>query len=147
MTRAELPVNEALSFASDPSCGALVLFCGVVRDHAAGRPDVTSLEYETYEEQVEPRLRAIAAEARSRFSALARLVVIHRVGELRVGDVAVVVVAATAHRDAAFEAARWTIDTVKSSLPIWKLETWDGGQAWSEACEPLSAPGHAPAGA
>jgi molybdopterin synthase catalytic subunit len=136
----ELPVLEALSWASDPTCGALVVFCGVVRDHAEGRPGVSSLEYEAYREQVEPRLRAVATEAHRRWPSLARLVAIHRTGQLRVGEVAVIVVAATEHRDAAFESARWTIDTIKSSLPIWKLETWEGGRAWSEACEVVSSP-------
>jgi molybdopterin synthase catalytic subunit len=140
VTALPIPLSEALAWASDPSCGALVVFCGVVRDHAEGRPGVATLEYEAYEEQVGPRLQAIAAEAHHRWPSLARLVAIHRVGTLRVGEVAVVVVAASEHRDAGFEAARWTIDTVKSSLPIWKLETWEGGRAWSEACEPVRAP-------
>ncbi len=101
---------------------------------------MVALEYEAYDEQIEPQLRAIAAEAHARWPSLSRLVAIHRVGALAVGEVAVVVVAATEHRDAAFEGARWTIDTIKSSLPIWKLETWQGGRAWSEACEPLRSP-------
>jgi molybdopterin synthase catalytic subunit len=140
VTGDDLPVLEALAWAGDAACGALVVFCGVVRDHAEGRPGVVALEYEAYEEQVEPRLRSIADEAHARWPSLARLVAIHRVGALRVGDVAVIVVAATEHRDAAFGAARFTIDTVKASLPIWKLETWEGGRAWSEACEPLDGP-------
>ena len=127
-----LPVAEALSWATRPWCGAVVTFCGVVRDHSEGRPGVVSLHYEAYEEQVRPRLAAVAAEARRRWPELGRLALLHRVGGLGVGEVSVVVVASTPHRPAAFAAASYGIDAIKATVPIWKLETWEGGRAYSE---------------
>lgn len=121
---------EALTWATLPSCGAVVVFCGTVRDHAPSRPDVSSLTYEAYEEEVEPRLARIAEEARRRWPELGRVVLLHRTGELEVGEVAVVVVASAPHRPEAFAAARWGIDTLKATVPIWKKERWSGGEEW-----------------
>lgn len=84
-----------------------------------------------------PRLAAIAADARQRWPQLVRLVLLHRTGELEVGEASVVVVASTPHRAAAFEAARHCIDTLKATVPIWKRETWSGGDDWSELCAPV----------
>jgi len=134
-----LPVLEALRWAARPDCGAVVTFCGVVRDHAEGRPGVVSLEYEAYTEYVEPRLGQVAAGARSRWPALGRLALLHRVGRLAVGDTALVVVASTPHRAEAFEAASWCVDQVKATVPIWKLETWADGRSSWVACHALEA--------
>ncbi len=128
---------EALEWAVLPHCGAAVLFSGVVRDHAEGRPDVSSLHYEAFEEEVTPRLVSIAAEARRRWPDLARLAILHRVGTLVVGEVSVVIVASAPHRSDAFEAARFAIDTVKTTVPIWKRETWAGGEDWSACDHPI----------
>ena len=132
-----VPATDVLAWASRPDCGAVVLFCGTVRNHAEGRPNVTRLAYEAYEEEVEPRLAAIAAEARSRWPTLGRLAILHRVGELAVGEVSVAVVASSAHRAEAFAAARFAIDTVKTSVPVWKRETWEGGEDWSQCDHPV----------
>jgi molybdopterin synthase catalytic subunit len=113
-----------------PDCGAVVLFTGTVRDHAEGRAGVSLLEYEAYTEQVEPKLAAIAEEARSRWDGLGRIALLHRVGPLELSEVAVVVAVSAPHRGEAFEAARWCIDTVKSTVPIWKKERWEGGEDW-----------------
>ena len=78
-------------------CGGIVTFCGTVRDHSDGRAAVTSLEYEAYEEQVVPRLSAVASAARARWPQIGRLALLHRVGRLEVGEVAVVVAASTPH--------------------------------------------------
>jgi molybdopterin synthase catalytic subunit len=91
---------------------------------------VTLLEYEAYDEHVVPVLEQVAAEVERRWPEVGRLVLWHRTGALQVTDVAVVVAVSTSHRDAAFEAARWAIDEVKSAAPIWKREHWDGGVAW-----------------
>ena len=88
------------------------------------------LEYEAYEAQVEPRLAELAAEARTRWPAVGRLVMMHRVGELVIGDSAVVVVASSPHRPEAFAAARFCIDALKATIPIWKRERWDEGESW-----------------
>ena len=130
LTPEPLPVDAALAWAELPSCGGAVLFVGTVRDHADGRTDVTALEYEAFDEEVVPRLAAIAAEARARWPVLGRLVLLHRVGRLAVGDTSVVVVASAPHRPEAFAAARYCIDTLKETVPIWKRETWAGGDDW-----------------
>jgi len=137
LTDAALPVAQALEWAVMPHCGAVVLFSGVVRDHAEGRPDVTSLHYEAFDEEVEPRLVSIAGEARRRWPGLGRLAILHRVGTLAVGEASVVVVASAPHRGEAFDAARFAIDTLKSTVPIWKRETWAGGEDWSACDHPL----------
>jgi molybdopterin synthase catalytic subunit len=130
LTDLRLPTSDALAWSVLPGCGAEVLFSGTVRDHAEGRSGVTALEYEAYEEPARSRLGAIAAEARRRWPDLGRIVLWHRLGHLQVGDCSVVVVVSAPHRGDAFEAARWCIDTLKSTVPIWKLETWEGGVGW-----------------
>jgi molybdopterin synthase catalytic subunit len=129
LTDEPLPVGTIADWAVRPDCGALVLFSGTARDHAEGRPGVTTLVYEAYAEQVEPRLVAIAEEARRRWP-VGRLALLHRTGELALGESSVVVVATSAHRGDAFEAARFCIDTLKATVPIWKRETWEGGEDW-----------------
>src|SRR5713226_4515005 len=93
-----LPVDRVSSWIVRPGSGALVIFCGTVRDHSEGRKGVTSLEYEAYLEQVEPRLRALASTARERWPVVDRLALLHRVGRLEVGEVSVMVAVSTPHR-------------------------------------------------
>ena len=113
-----------------PECGAQVVFSGTVRDHAEGRAGVSRVEYEAYVERVEPRLAAIAAEVRRRWPMVGRIALLHRIGELTIGECSVVVVISAPHRAEAFDAARWSIDTLKETVPIWKRETWEGGVDW-----------------
>lgn len=126
-----LPVAESIEWATLASCGATVAFTGTVRDHSEGREGVSALSYEAWEEQVEPILRAVAADARARWPELGRVVVLHRTGDLVLRDAAVLVVAGAPHRQAAFDAARYLIDETKARAPIWKKEIWAGGQDWS----------------
>jgi molybdopterin synthase catalytic subunit len=137
LTAEALPVGRAVAWAERPHCGAVVLFTGTVRDHAEGRPGVSSLEYEAYEEEVLPRLKTIIEEARARWPVLGRVALLHRVGPLAVGDTAVLVAVSAPHRTEAFEAARFGIDTLKETVPIWKKETWDGGSDWAECSHPV----------
>jgi molybdopterin synthase catalytic subunit len=130
LTEEPLPVDAAYEWAVLPDCGAVVLFSGTVRDHAEGRPGVTSLEYEAYAEQVEPRLQAIADETRQRWPTTGRIALLHRIGKLELRESSVIVVASSPHRGEAFEAARFGIDTLKATVPIWKRETWEGGEDW-----------------
>ena len=139
ITSHPLPVAEAASWAVLPRCGAVVLFAGTVRDHADGRPGVTRLEYEAYEEEAAPRLGAIAEGARGRWPVLGRLVLLHRVGALELTEVSVLVVASAPHREEAFAAARWCIDTLKTAVPVWKRETWEGGVDWGTCAQELRA--------
>lgn len=123
-------MDAAHAWASRPDCGAVVLFSGVARDHSGDRQEVEVLEYEAYEEQVGPRLDALAAEIRRRWPDVGRVVMLHRVGRLVVGDSAVVVVASSPHRPTAFAAARFGIDALKATIPVWKREQWADGDAW-----------------
>ncbi|HVX23257.1 MAG TPA: molybdenum cofactor biosynthesis protein MoaE [Acidimicrobiales bacterium] len=125
-----LPVAAAVAWATVPGCGAVVTFAGTVRDHAEGRPGVEELTYEAYEGPAVQRMGAVVAEARRRWGGLGRVAVLHRLGRLAVCDVAVVVVASAPHREEAFDAARFVIDTVKETVPIWKFERWSGGAGW-----------------
>lgn len=137
VTADPLPLRAAAAFVERPDCGAAVVFTGSVRDHSEGRPDVRSLEYEAYEEEVTPRLDAIAGEARVRWPDVGRLVLLHRTGVLAVGEASVVVAASAPHRDHAFDSARFCIDTLKATVPIWKREAWAGGEDWSTCSHPV----------
>jgi len=130
-----LPVSDILAWASTPACGAIVSFCGTVRDNSAGR-GVVSLEYEAYGEYVVERMARIAREVRCRWPSVDRIALVHRVGVLTVGEAAVVVVTAAPHRAEAFAASAFSIDTLKATVPIWKLETHDDGStATPDGCD------------
>ncbi len=130
LTTDVLPVAAAYDWAVRPDCGAVVLFSGTVRDHAEGRDGVTHLDYEAYEEQVVPRLEAIAAELRRRWPGVGRVVLLHRVGRLVLGESSVVVAVSAPHRAAALDACREAIDTLKETIPLWKKEVYAGGEEW-----------------
>ena len=138
VTADPLPGHAVATFVDRPDCGGSVIFTGTVRDHSDGRPNVRSLEYEAYEEEVTPRLGAIAAEARTRWPSLGRLVLLHRTGLLEVGEASVVVAASAPHREEAFAAARFCIDTLKATAPIWKREAWEDGEDWSTCAHPVA---------
>ena len=103
---APLSVAEAITWASASDCGAVVTFCGTVRDNSEGRAGVTRLEYEAYAIVAEQRLSEVAHAARGRWGEVRRIALLHRVGSLAVGEVAVVVVVASPHRNEAFAAAQ-----------------------------------------
>jgi molybdopterin synthase catalytic subunit len=125
-----LPVGAATAWAVLPACGGVVVFTGTVRDNAEGRDGVTQLEYEAYVGPAEARMAELADEARRRWPELGRIALLHRTGALAVTEAAVVVAVSAPHRGEAFEAARWCIDTLKATVPIWKKETWAGGEDW-----------------
>lgn len=130
LTTDPLPLDAVGRWAVLPQCGAVVVFAGTVRDHAEGRAGVTSLNYEAYVERVVPQLAALAARCRATFPGAGRIALLHRIGKLELEDVAVLVAVSTPHRPEAFEAARWCIDTLKDTIPIWKKETWAEGEDW-----------------
>lgn len=132
-----LPVAVAYQWSVLPSCGAVVLFSGTVRDHAEGRDGVTHLTYEAYEEQVVPVFERIASEMRRRWPSVGRVAMLHRVGRLLLGESSVVVAVSAAHRGEAFEAARFGIDTLKTSAPIWKRESWEDGEDWGTGAQAI----------
>jgi molybdopterin synthase catalytic subunit len=108
--------------------GGVVSFLGAVRDHARGRA-IRHLEYEAYPAMALVEMERICDAAAQRWPA-ARVAIAHRVGLLEIGDLAVVVVAAAAHRSEAFEACRFAIDTLKETVPIWKKEVAIDGEYW-----------------
>lgn len=142
-----LPTAEAQAWVVLPGCGGVVCFVGTVRDHADGREDVTGLVYEAYEEHAVSRMELVAAETRARYPGVGRLVLLHRVGALEVTDPAVVVAVSAPHRDEAFAAARFAIDAVKASVPIWKRETWVEGEEWGTGALDLRLPAETGGGA
>ena len=120
------PLRKALQ---SPHAGAFASFEGWVRDHNDGRA-VHGLRYEAHERLAEAEGEAILVEAMQRF-AIVDAHCVHRVGDLAIGDMAVWVGVSAAHRDAAFDACRWIIDTVKERVPIWKHENYkEGESAW-----------------
>lgn len=132
-----LDPESARAWSVTPGSGAQVVFTGTVRDHADGRQGVTALEYEAYEEQVVEPLEAIAGQVRDRWPGVIRVALLHRVGRLALTDIAVVVAVSAGHRGEAFEAARYAIDALKESVPIWKKEIWPGGEAWGTNAVPI----------
>jgi len=140
LTADPLPVGAVHDWAVAPDCGAVVVFSGTVRDHAEGRTDVVALEYEAWEEAVIPSFRAIAEETRRRHPGARRIAILHRTGRLVLGESSVVVAVSSAHRPVAFEAARFAIDALKESTPIWKKEIWRDGQDWGTGAHPIVSP-------
>ena len=130
ISESRLSVDDAIAAASDSRWGGVVVFLGTVRDASRGKR-VTHLEYEAYAEMAESKMREIAG-ALERTHAPCRVVLHHRVGDLAIGEIAVIVVAGAPHRDAAFKAAREAIDELKTVVPIWKKEYSDDGAVWIE---------------
>jgi molybdopterin synthase catalytic subunit len=120
-------LERAVTSAGD---GGVVTFQGAVRDNARGKR-VRYLEYDAYPEMAEQQMRVIADEVARRWQTQA-VAIAHRVGRLQIGECSVVVVVACAHRAEAFEACRYAIDTLKSTVPIWKKEAYEDGEEWVE---------------
>jgi molybdopterin synthase catalytic subunit len=130
-------VADAIAWASARDCGAVVCFCGTVRDHSEDRPGVVNLEYEAYEEYATARMAEVARSVRVLVPQTRRVALLHRVGLLSVTEVSVLVVVSSAHRPEAFDAARYCIDTIKSTVPIWKRETWEDGSDWAQCAHSI----------
>ena len=110
--------------------GAVVVFDGIVRNNTRGRRTLY-LVYEAYEEMALQQMRALAEEAPRRFP-VRDVAIVHRLGKLEVGETSVLIVVASAHRAAAFDACRWVIDTLKKTVPIWKKEHFEDGAVWAD---------------
>jgi molybdopterin synthase catalytic subunit len=110
--------------------GALCVFDGIVRDNTRGRRTL-HLDYEAYREMALQQMKVLAAEAISNFG-VRDVAMVHRLGRLAVGETSVLIVVASAHRGAAFDACRWLIDTLKKTVPIWKKEAFVDGAIWAD---------------
>jgi MoaE-MoaD fusion protein len=110
--------------------GAAVVFEGVVRNQTRGRKTLY-LEYEAYEEMALRQMEDLAGQALKQFQ-VREVALVHRLGRLEIGETSVLIVVASAHRAAAFEACRWLIDTLKRTVPIWKKEYFENGAVWAD---------------
>ncbi len=139
----EHPLDAAAleNLVCDDGCGGLVTFSGIVRARSDDGRDVSGLAYEAHVELAIAEFEQIAREAVERFGECA-VAIHHRIGDLAVGETAVVVAVAAAHRAAAFDACRFAIDALKERAPIWKRETFvDGTAEWRETRCTDEAPG------
>ncbi|MEA2551628.1 MAG: MoaE-MoaD fusion protein, partial [Actinomycetota bacterium] len=127
VTSDALSVDEALAFVADPAAGGTCIFVGTVRDHSAAG-DVTSLRYEAWNELAERRLEELADELIAGWK-LRKVAILHRTGELGVGEASVVIAVSAPHRPEAFEACRHAIERLKEDVPIWKKEGLTSGEA------------------
>ena len=137
LTARSLPIAAAYEWAIQPTCGAVVLFSGTIRDHSEGRDGVKFLTYEAYEEHAVPKMKEIAEQIRVRWPSVGRIVLHHRTGRINVGESSVIVVVSSPHRPDAFESARFGIDALKSTVPIWKHEVWNAGADWGTGAHDL----------
>ncbi|MGN6481494.1 molybdenum cofactor biosynthesis protein MoaE [Luteibacter sp.] len=126
-------IEPLLELDTHPECGGLAMFVGTVRDHHDGR-SVLRLVYTAHEPLAEKVIREVEAEARRRFS-VPYVRIVHRLGDLAIGDIAIACVVRAPHRAEAFEACRYVVDAVKHGAPIWKEEFYaDGSSAFVEGC-------------
>ncbi|AQG80315.1 molybdenum cofactor biosynthesis protein MoaE [Spirosoma montaniterrae] len=131
LTTDPIDVASALKYLHTDQAGAIDLFLGIVRNSTQSRP-VDRLEYEAYDRMAIGEMRKIADEANRRWPLL-RYTIIHRTGTLLIGEMAVLIGVATAHRADAFDACRYIIDTIKQTVPIWKKEIFTDGEMWVNA--------------
>ena len=133
LTRAPIDLGALVAAVAGPERGGLASFLGTVRNHHEGRP-VQGIEYTAYEPMAEAECQRIVGEAHARWPV--RTALQHRLGALMVGDVAVLVVAAGAHREEAFSACRYIIEELKRRVPIWKRERYaDGTEEWVDSTQ------------
>jgi len=130
ITFAPLDLAVAYQQADDGANGAIALFSGMVRNQTDGLP-VVALEYQAYEPMALSVFKQIAAEIRKQWPDITHVVIHHRTGKLAIGEISVLVAIGSPHRDEAFAACQYAIDTLKHNAPIWKKEHWqDGSTSW-----------------
>lgn len=138
VTAEPLDAARLLAETVSPADGAAVLFWGVVRNENDGRP-VTHLEYHAYAEMAERQMQRIAEEAIARFGT-GDIRVVHRVGDLLVGEASVAIAVASPHRGEAYRASRYVIEELKKRVPVWKREGYAEGDAeWVPGFTPGAA--------
>lgn len=130
LTREPINAEKLIAAAKRGDDGAAVVFDGIVRNNTRGRQTLY-LDYEAYEAMAAKQMEGLAREALDRFG-VRGVTMVHRLGRLEIGETSVLIVVASAHRGAAFEACRWLIDTLKKTVPIWKKETFADGVVWAD---------------
>ncbi len=133
ITDQQIDTAALLEAVASPAAGGSVLFVGTTRDHNEGRA-VERLEYEAYREMAIAEMARIEAEIERRWPVLA-VAMAHRLGIVPIGEASVAVAVSAPHRDQAFAACRYGIDELKTTVPIWKKEHYQGGSLWIGACD------------
>jgi molybdopterin synthase catalytic subunit len=129
LTDDPIDVQKVLALAQNPEVGAVVLFLGTTRQFTRGR-ETAQLKYEAYRNMAVRELERLEAEARGRWR-LVECAIVHRLGLVPLAEASVAIAVSSPHRNDAFEAGRWLIDTLKETAPIWKQEHWaDGSVEW-----------------
>jgi MoaE-MoaD fusion protein len=123
-----LDVSAAVAEVATDEAGGIATFVGTVRNSSRGR-DVDYLEYEAFEEMAEPMLSRLAADLEEKHG-LCGVAIHHRVGRVEIGEASVVIAVSAPHRAAALDACREAIDTLKTTIPLWKKEVYAGGEEW-----------------
>lgn len=131
LTNDPLDINNCIDAVMTPAAGGIDVFIGTVRNHTKGKT-VLRLEFEAYEAMAISEMQKIVTYATETWP-LHRVVLHHRTGTLQVGEVPVIIAVSAAHRDAAFTACRYIIDTLKQTVPIWKKEIFEDGEVWVAA--------------
>lgn len=129
--RETLSPEYCRQYVADPQAGAIVEFVGLVRQQTKGKT-VLRLEFEAYEKMALSEMSRIAGQAIERYNAI-KISIHHRIGVLQTGEIPVIVAVSAAHREAAFAACQYCIDTLKVTVPIWKKEVFEDGAVWVSA--------------
>jgi molybdopterin converting factor subunit 1 len=136
IVRAPIRASEVADQVKAPVDGAVVVFEGIVRNHSRGKPTLY-LIYEAYENMALAKMREICAEMR-RLYQIDRILMLHRLGRLEIGETSILIAVSSAHRAAAFDASRFAIDTFKRTVPIWKQEYFRDGAVWADGEFPVA---------
>ncbi len=128
LTDKPIDVSELLAFAGDRGAGAVAAFIGTTRDNNEGR-SIVSLDYEAYPGMAEQEMARLGEEAAAAWR-ITRMAIVHRTGNVPIGEASVAIAVSAPHRDDAFKACRYAIDELKKRVPIWKKEIYEGGEIW-----------------
>jgi len=128
ITSSKLNLQDCYHFVQDASCGGIALFVGTVRNSTKNK-EVSLLDFSAYEPMALKEMQKIADAILVKFS-IHKIAIHHAVGELQIGAIPVIIAVSSAHRNAAFEACQFAIDTLKETVPIWKKEHFEDGEVW-----------------
>ena len=131
ITAEKLDLQECYNFVEDASCGGIAAFIGTVRNDTQGK-EVIQLDFSTYKPMAMKEMQKIAVLALENFD-IHKIAVHHAEGMLQIGDIPVIITVSSKHRNAAFEACKFAIDTLKETVPIWKKEHFSDGEVWVNA--------------
>jgi len=131
ITEEVLSLDHCYRFVQAPACGGIALFVGTVRNQTKGKT-VNQLDFSTYKPMAIKEINKIAQKALDKYD-ITKIAIHHAEGPLKIGDIPVIIAVSSAHRNAAFDACQFAIDTLKETVPIWKKEHFDNGEIWVNA--------------